>query len=56
MPFTKEKGEPASNTHIKLQLGAPAYQRKLESILRVALRAHADFHEGLDKDRAKLTI
>jgi hypothetical protein len=44
------------NTHIKIQLGAPALQRRLRCILRVALRAHSDNHEGSDKDDAKLTI
>ena len=56
VPLRGEKDQPVANTHIKIQLGAPAYQRKLESIPRVVLRAHSDFHEGSDKDHAKLTI
>ena len=56
VPLRDEKDQVVANTHIKIQLGAPAYQRKLESILRVALRAHADYHEGSDKDHSKLTI
>jgi hypothetical protein len=50
------KQEHQSPAHIKLQLGAPAFQNKLEGILRVALKAHSDFHEGHDKEYAKLTI
>jgi hypothetical protein len=56
VPLRDDKDQAVANTHIKIQLGAQAYQRKLESILRVALRAHADYHEGSDKDHSKLTI
>lgn len=54
LPLMDAQGRAVPKSHIKIQLGAPAFQRRLESIIRVALKANADYHGG--RESTKLII